>query len=171
MNSAGSKLATAMSAQDMRGTGGVSPGWQSQQADNRCPQTLRKEREFFSFYSRIAVNEIWAPLRVIRVERIDMKKSLAIVIAIAGISFATASAHAQERLGDGAMGALAGALVGGPIGLVAGGVVGYTAGPSIASSWGLKGHRHYRRVHYRRHPSNTRPGSGREDSLSPPQNL
>ena len=48
--------------------------------------------------------------------------------------------------GDGAMGALAGVLVGGPIGLVAGGVVGYTTGPAIASSWGLKGHRHYRHV-------------------------
>jgi hypothetical protein len=100
-----------------------------------------------------------------------MKKSLAIVIAIAGISVATSSAHAQERLGDGAMGALAGALVGGPIGLVAGGVVGYTAGPSIASSWGLKGHRHYRRVHYRRHPTNTQRGSGRQENMPPPQNL
>jgi hypothetical protein len=57
---------------------------------------------------------------------------------------------AQERLGDGAMGALAGALVGGPIGLVAGGVIGYTAGPGIASSWGLRHHHHYyRRAHYR----------------------
>ncbi len=55
---------------------------------------------------------------------------------------------AQERLGDGAMGALAGAVVAGPIGLVAGGIVGFTAGPSIASSWGLK-HHHYRHAHYR----------------------
>jgi hypothetical protein len=39
-----------------------------------------------------------------------MNKSLAIVVAIAGISCATVSAQAQERLGDGAMGALAGAL-------------------------------------------------------------
>jgi uncharacterized membrane protein YeaQ/YmgE (transglycosylase-associated protein family) len=38
------------------------------------------------------------------------------------------------------MGAVAGALVGGPIGLVAGGVVGATAGPAIAGSWGLKRH-------------------------------
>jgi hypothetical protein len=58
----------------------------------------------------------------------------------------------KPKLGDGAMVALAGALVGGPIGLVAGGVVGYTAGPSIASSWGLRGHRHYRHAHYRRNP-------------------
>ncbi len=70
--------------------------------------------------------------------------------AIAGILLLPSLAKAQERLGDGAMGALAGALVGGPVGLVAGGVVGYTAGPSIASSWGLK-HRHYRHAHYRAH--------------------
>jgi hypothetical protein len=105
-----------------------------------------------------------------------MNKSLAIVVAIAGISCATVSAQAQERLGDGAMGALAGALVAGPIGLVAGGVVGYTAGPSIASSWGLRGHRHYRRAHYRgRVHTNTPTGSGRQENLplnhSPPQNL
>ena len=74
-----------------------------------------------------------------------------VVAAFAGISFLPSFANAQERLGDGAMGALAGALVGGPIGLVAGGVVGYTAGPAIASSWGVRGHRHYRHAHYRRH--------------------
>jgi hypothetical protein len=65
--------------------------------------------------------------------------------------FLASPVSAQERLGDGALGALAGGLVGGPIGLVAGGVVGYTAGPAIASSWGVRGHRHYRRAHYRRH--------------------
>ncbi len=56
---------------------------------------------------------------------------------------------AQEKLGDGAMGALAGAVVAGPIGLVAGGIIGYTAGPGIANSWGLR-HHHYRRAHYHR---------------------
>jgi len=66
-------------------------------------------------------------------------KRLLIMAAIAGMAFLPSVAKAQERLGDGAMGALAGALVGGPIGLVAGGVVGYSAGPAIASSWGLKG--------------------------------
>jgi hypothetical protein len=80
-------------------------------------------------------------------------KKLLIMAAIAGMAFLPSVGNAQERLGDGAMGALAGALVGGPVGLVAGGVVGYTAGPSIASSWGLKGHRHYRRTHYRRYPA------------------
>jgi hypothetical protein len=83
---------------------------------------------------------------------IGMIKKLSILAAIAGLFVLPSIANAQERLGDGAMGALAGALVGGPIGLVAGGVVGYTAGPSIASSWGLKGHRHVRHAHYRHHP-------------------
>jgi hypothetical protein len=84
---------------------------------------------------------------------IGMTKTLLIMAAIAGIFLLPSAANAQERLGDGAMGALAGALVGGPAGLVAGGVVGYSAGPSIASSWGLRGHWHYRHVHYRRYPA------------------
>ncbi len=67
-----------------------------------------------------------------------MKRFL-VVAASAGISFLPSFAKAQERLGDGAMGALAGVLVGGPIGLVAGGVVGYTTGAAMASSGGLKG--------------------------------
>jgi hypothetical protein len=65
-----------------------------------------------------------------------MKKSLAILtIAMALAPF---SASAEERVGDAALGALAGAVVLGPIGLVAGAAVGYTAGPSIADSWGLR---------------------------------
>ena len=84
-----------------------------------------------------------------------MRRRHLIVALAAGISFLPSLATAQERLGDGAMGALAGALVGGPIGLVAGGVVGYTAGPSIASGWGLKGHRHYHHAQYRRVPGRT----------------
>jgi hypothetical protein len=83
---------------------------------------------------------------------IGMMKKVLVAAAIAGLSFLPTLAYAQERLGDGAMGALAGALVGGPVGLVAGGVVGYTAGPSIASSWGLKGHRHHRYAHHRHTP-------------------
>jgi hypothetical protein len=82
-----------------------------------------------------------------------MTKRLLILTAIAGLTFLPSVVNAQERLGDGAMGALAGALVGGPVGLVAGGTVGYSAGPAIASSWGLKRHRHYRHVHYRRYPA------------------
>jgi hypothetical protein len=81
-----------------------------------------------------------------------MTKRVLIIAAIAAMAVVPSVANAQERLGDGAMGALAGALVGGPIGLVAGGVVGYTAGPSIASSWGLKGHRHRHYAHHRHGP-------------------
>jgi len=65
-----------------------------------------------------------------------MKKILA-ALTIATM-LAPWGASAQERTGDAALGALAGAVVLGPIGLVAGAAVGYTAGPSIASSWGLR---------------------------------
>jgi hypothetical protein len=78
-----------------------------------------------------------------------MVKKLSIAAAMAALFVLPSLANAQERLGDGAMGALAGALVAGPVGLVAGGVVGYTAGPAIASSWGLRGRKHHRRVQYR----------------------
>jgi hypothetical protein len=67
-----------------------------------------------------------------------MKKSLAVLaIAMTLVPFA---ASAEERMGDAALGALAGAVVLGPIGLVAGAAVGYTAGPSIANSWGMRRH-------------------------------
>ncbi|MGB6175526.1 MAG: hypothetical protein WBF43_04115 [Methylocella sp.] len=46
-------------------------------------------------------------------------KKLLMIAAIAGPSFLPSAANAQERLGDGAMGALAGAVVGGPVGLTA----------------------------------------------------
>ena len=71
-----------------------------------------------------------------------MKKILvALVLPMALLSW---GASAEERTGDAALGALAGAVVLGPIGLVAGAAVGYTAGPSIASSWGMRRshHRH-----------------------------
>jgi hypothetical protein len=65
-----------------------------------------------------------------------MKRILAVtMMAMALVPF---GASAEERTGDAALGALAGAVVLGPIGLVAGAAVGYTAGPSIASSWGLR---------------------------------
>jgi hypothetical protein len=65
------------------------------------------------------------------------------------VCLTAAPGFAQEKLGDGAMGALAGAVVAGPVGLVAGGIIGYTAGPGIARSWGLKGHRHVHHARYR----------------------
>ena len=66
----------------------------------------------------------------------------AAVVAIVAVVTVT-PAGAGERLRDGAMGAVAGALVGGPVGLVAGGVIGYTAGPGIAR--GVNPHN--RRIH------------------------
>jgi hypothetical protein len=75
-----------------------------------------------------------------------MKKTL---LAAAVFVLFAAPAHAQERFVDGLLGGVSGALVAGPVGLVAGTLVGVTAGPAISSSWGLSGHRRYRR--YRRH--------------------
>ncbi len=68
-----------------------------------------------------------------------MTKSLLIMATIAGISFLPFAANAQERLGDGAMGALAGALASGPVGPVAGGVAGYTAGQASHRAGASKG--------------------------------
>lgn len=65
----------------------------------------------------------------------------ALITAIAILACVPASAIAQERAGDAALGALSGAVVLGPVGAVAGALVGYTAGPSIARSWGLRGSR------------------------------
>jgi hypothetical protein len=76
------------------------------------------------------------------------RRTMVFVLAL-GLSLTGSSAFADSRLFDGALGAGAGALVGGPVGAVAGGVVGYTAGPSI--SCGMRGGcRHYH--HYHRHP-------------------
>jgi hypothetical protein len=71
-------------------------------------------------------------------------KKMIVIAALAAAGLMPVAAHAQERLGDAALGAVSGALVAGPIGLVAGGVVGFTAGPAIAHSWGL---RHRSRPH------------------------
>ena len=67
-----------------------------------------------------------------------MKALVALGLLAASITLTPGTAGAQERTGDAALGALAGAVVAGPFGLVAGGVVGYTAGPGIASEWGCK---------------------------------
>jgi hypothetical protein len=72
-----------------------------------------------------------------------MKTLLAVATIAVAIAFAPMGAVAQERLGDGAMGAGAGLLVGGPVGAVVGGVIGYTAGPNIANAMGVR-HHHYR---------------------------
>ena len=64
-----------------------------------------------------------------------MKKSLAAFAFV--ILLLPGSAHAQERLGSAALGAVSG-LIFGPVGAIAGGIVGYTAGPSIANAWGIR---------------------------------
>jgi hypothetical protein len=65
-----------------------------------------------------------------------MKKFLA--VAVTAMSLVPVGAHAQERAGNAALGALSGAVVLGPVGAVAGAVVGFTAGPSISRAWGLR---------------------------------
>ena len=85
-----------------------------------------------------------------------MKTLLAVATIAAGIAFTPMGAVAGERLTDGAMGAGAGLLVGGPIGAVAGGVIGYTAGPNIANAMGIRHHR-YRHYANRDRDSGDRP--------------
>ena len=50
-----------------------------------------------------------------------------ITAAVMGLALLPPHAHAQERVGDAALGAVSGAVVLGPVGAVAGAVVGYTA--------------------------------------------
>ncbi len=77
-----------------------------------------------------------------------MRRVIAIGFLIAVLLVPTA-AGAGERLFDGALGAAAGALVGGPPGFLAGGLIGYAAGPRISRGLGFhRFHRHYRYAHY-----------------------
>src|SRR5712671_7611642 len=62
-----------------------------------------------------------------------MKSILAVLVV--AFTLAPFAAHAGERVGDAALGAVSGAVVFGPVGLVAGAVVGFAAGPAIAQSW------------------------------------
>lgn len=61
-----------------------------------------------------------------------------VIVAVIAVWYVPSAAHADERVGAAALGALSGAVVLGPIGAVAGAAIGYTAGPAIASSWGLR---------------------------------
>jgi hypothetical protein len=80
-----------------------------------------------------------------------VKTLIGLVVVAAGITIAPAVGGAQERLVDGALGALSGAVVAGPVGAIAGGVVGYTAGPNIACGLGLKACGHRYNQHSYRH--------------------
>src|SRR6516164_5398420 len=65
----------------------------------------------------------------------SMKKTL--IAAAIALAFAPVGAQAQERVGDAALGAASGIILG-PVGIVAGAVVGFTMGPEIASAWGVR---------------------------------
>ncbi len=73
-----------------------------------------------------------------------MKVLFAAAFMTAALTLAPVVAVAQDRVGDAAMGAGSGFLVGGPVGAVVGGVIGYTQGPNIARGMGL----HRRHVYY-----------------------
>ena len=75
-----------------------------------------------------------------------MKRSLIIAAIMAGLCFAPSVAGAQQRLRDGVIGGVGGALVGGPVGAVVGGVGGYVEGPRIERAF--SGRRHYRHARY-----------------------
>ncbi|MBV9219592.1 MAG: hypothetical protein JO366_00860 [Methylobacteriaceae bacterium] len=77
-----------------------------------------------------------------------MRRALILASLAAAIVFAPGAAQAQERFGDGILGAAAGAAVGGPIGAAVGGIVGFTSGPRIASGLGLRHRWYYRRYGY-----------------------
>ena len=74
-----------------------------------------------------------------------MRMFVAASVLMGAVLIAPGMAHAGERVGDAALGALSGALVGGPIGAVAGGVIGFTAGPSISHGIFHSRHQHRRR--------------------------
>ena len=79
----------------------------------------------------------------------SMNKTL--IAAAIALALAPVGAQAQERVGDAALGAASGIILG-PVGVVAGAVVGYTMGPNIASAWGVRRHRvsQRRAAHYAR---------------------
>jgi hypothetical protein len=66
-------------------------------------------------------------------------KSLLMAALLAAAVTLPGSARADApKVGNTAMGAVAGAVVLGPIGLLAGGVIGYAAGEDIARGMGIK---------------------------------
>ncbi|SDG55865.1 hypothetical protein SAMN05216338_1001727 [Bradyrhizobium sp. Rc2d] len=90
----------------------------------------------------------------------------ALITAIAMLACVPASAVAQERAGDAALGALSGAVVLGPVGAVAGALVGYTAGPSIARSWGMRGSQSARHRQPPRRAATTRVPSPTREAMA-----
>jgi hypothetical protein len=86
---------------------------------------------------------------------VPMKTIFALVVAAAATFGSVAAVQAQERLRDGAIGAVGGAIVGGPVGAVVGGVGGYMVGPEVSHGFRRattpRHHRHRRHhvVHHR----------------------
>jgi hypothetical protein len=73
-----------------------------------------------------------------------MKPIVTVALIAAALLLVQAPANAGERVLDGALGGVSGAIVFGPVGLVAGGLTGFVAGPSIARGLGVRGrHHHY----------------------------
>jgi phage tail tape-measure protein len=99
-----------------------------------------------------------------------MNKTL--IAAVIVVALAPVGASAQERVGDAALGAASGLILG-PVGVVAGAVVGYTVGPNIASAWGMRrSQRVHRTTHYaRRTPrsSTVAPGPNQQFASVPEQ--
>jgi hypothetical protein len=104
-------------------------------------------------------------LRLLQPWGADMNKSLAAIAFV--ILLLPVSAHAQERVGDAALGALSG-LVLGPVGVVAGAVVGFTAGPSIANAWGLRRSQRVRRARAAQYPARATPVASEQGTPMPP---
>jgi osmotically inducible lipoprotein OsmB len=73
-----------------------------------------------------------------------MIKQAILISAIGGMIALSVPAQAQERrVGNAAMGAATGLVVGGPIGAVAGGTIGFFGGENIARGLGIP-QKHYR---------------------------
>jgi hypothetical protein len=68
------------------------------------------------------------------------------LLLIAVLALAPANAFARHRVGNAALGAVAGGVVFGPVGALAGAAVGYTAGEGIARDWGVRRARPRHRV-------------------------
>ncbi|WP_174873197.1 hypothetical protein [Enterovirga aerilata] len=67
-----------------------------------------------------------------------------VAIAALGMALVSGSASAQDRAVNTGLGAVAGAIVGGPVGAVAGGAIGYGAGHRISRGLGLSGSKSHR---------------------------
>src|SRR3954467_11138595 len=105
------------------------PDPEERRADQRDRQRRHQRDKFVVGHLCLAVTKV-AP-QLLASWRHPRRRSMTriLVAIIAAIVLAPLPVHAQERVGDAALGAVSGALVLGPVGAVAGAVVGFTAGP------------------------------------------